>query len=106
MRKEVVMKNIKYLLLFIVVGTFVFSNVNAEEYDDSDYNINTVDETESIDTDEEISTDDSYDDTYDTMENIEETSDEITKSNSLIFVEIFCGLLGLIMIVLSQKTTN
>lgn len=41
-------------------------------------------------------------------ENTEQLEEEITSnsSNSILYVEIFCGIIGAIMLILASKTTN
>lgn len=41
-------------------------------------------------------------------ENTEQLEEEITSnsSNSILYVEIFCGIIGVIMLILASKTTN
>lgn len=49
-----------------------------------------------------------YDKVEDKENNIEELEDEVTSSNSnsIVFVEIFCGVIGIVMIVLSNRTNS
>ena len=44
----------------------------------------------------------------DKEENTEQLEEEITSnsSNSILYVEIFCGIIGVIMLILASKTTN
>lgn len=65
---------------------------NIEQDDDSGYRI------------EEDPNEEVYDEK---TENIAKTTEQITKnSGALLFVEIFCCMIGIIMIVLANKTTS
>ena len=61
-----------------------------------------------VSADNTITTDDDNNNLEETLENTEELEEKVPSDNSngIIYVEIFCGLIGVIMIVMANKTTG
>ena len=61
-----------------------------------------------VSADNTITTDDDNNNLEEKLENTEELEEKVTSDNSngIIYVEIFCGLIGVIMIVMANKTNG
>lgn len=61
-----------------------------------------------VSADNTITTDDGNNNLEEKLENTEELEEKVTSDNSngIIYVEIFCGLIGVIMIVMANKTNG
>lgn len=91
------LKNILFTLIIISTFTFI-PYVNAEEnYNDVETNYQENSTTTTITTED-----------YSNIDNAlnENTPDEKYISNNIIYVEVFCGVIAIIIIIMANKTTD